>query len=118
MSENLPQKYNESIFSKFFSKIFCKFKKIWNSIRMRAENVEENNNDIPVPNVQTTTEKKMEYIKVNIDNTDFKRKEFMENLTDNPELLENFSNDRLEKILQYYIEENAKKEALLKMVKV
>lgn len=33
----------------------------------------------------------------------------MENLTNNPELLENFSNDRLEKILQYYIDENARK---------
>lgn len=116
MSENLPQKYNESIFRKFFNKL----KNIWNSIRMRTKNVEENNNDIPVQNVEITKENKMEYIKVNIDveNTDFKRKKFMENLTNNPELLENFSNDRLEKILQYYIDENAKKEALLKMVSV
>ena len=52
------------------------------------------------------------------DNIDFERKEFMENLTNNPELLEKFSNDRLEKILQYYKDENAKKEALLKMLSV
>lgn len=116
MGENLPQKYNESI----FRKIFNKFKSLWHSIRKRAKNMEENNNDILVPNVEITRENKMEYIKVNIDveNTDLKRKEFMENLTDNPELLEKFSNDRLEKILQYYIDENAKKEALLKMVSV
>lgn len=116
MGENLPQKYNESIFRKFFNKL----KNIWNSIRKRTKNMEENNNDILVPNAKITKENKMVYIKVNIDveNTDFKREEFMKNLTDNPELLENFSNDRLEKILQYYIEENTKKEALLKMVSV
>lgn len=116
MSKNLPQKYNESIFRRFFNKL----KNIWNSIRRRTKNMEENINDIPVPNVETTKEEKMEYIKVNIDveNTDFKRKEFMENLTENPELLENFSNDRLEKILQYYIDENEKKKELLKLVNI
>lgn len=116
MSKNLPQKYNESIFRKFFDKL----KNIWKSIIRRKQNGYENSNDILVPNTETAKENKMEYIKVNIDveNTDFKRKEFMEDLTANPELLENFSNDRLEKILQYYIDENAKKEALLKMVNV
>lgn len=114
MSENLPQKYNESIFHKFFNKL----KHLWNNIRKRTENVDENNNDTPIPNIEITN--KMEYIKANIDaeNTNFKRREFMEFLTNNPELLENFSNDRLEKILQYYIDENTKKEALLKTLSV
>ena len=38
----------------------------------------------------------------------------MQNLTENPELLKEFSNDRLEKILQYYLEENKKKREILK----
>lgn len=116
MSENLPQKYNESIFCRFYNKL----KNIWNSITRRKQNGYENINDIPDPNIETIKENKMEYIKVNVDddNIDFERKEFMEILTNNPELLEKFSNDRLEKILQYYKDENAKKEALLKMLSV
>ena len=42
-------------------------------------------------------------------NIEYEEKELMENLTKNPELLEKFSNDRLEKILQYYLNENEKK---------
>lgn len=39
---------------------------------------------------------------------------FIKKLNNNPELLENFSNDRLEIILQYYLDENEKKKELLK----
>lgn len=42
------------------------------------------------------------------------KKEIMEKLAKHPELLENFSNDKLEKILQYYLDENEKKRKLLK----
>ena len=42
------------------------------------------------------------------------REDFMKNLKKNPKLLENFSNDRLKKILQYYLEENEKKREILK----
>ena len=58
----------------------------------------------------------LEKIKVDtkIDNKEYARKEFMENLKRNPDLLNNFPNDKLEKILQYYIEENEKKKEILK----
>ena len=57
-----------------------------------------------------------EQIKVGDDNKniDYEKKKFMQNLTENPELLKEFSNDRLEKILQYYLEENRKKREILK----
>lgn len=42
------------------------------------------------------------------------KEDFMKNLEKNPKLLENFSNDRLKKILQYYLEENEKKREILK----
>lgn len=51
---------------------------------------------------------------VNCKNTEYEKKKFMDELTENPELLENFSNNRLEKILKYYIDENNKKRKLLK----
>ena len=40
----------------------------------------------------------------------------MKNLTDNPELLENFSTERLEKILQWYREDNERKSIYLKKI--
>lgn len=46
---------------------------------------------------------------VEIDTVDLKRKEFMNKIANNPKLLENFSTDRLVKILQYCIKENEKK---------
>lgn len=43
-----------------------------------------------------------------------RKKKFMQNLTDNSEILEKFSNDRLEKTLQYYSDENEKKKCIKK----
>lgn len=47
-------------------------------------------------------------------NVDNERKVFMNNLSIHPELLECFSNDRLEKILEYYRLENEKKKQKIK----
>ena len=57
-----------------------------------------------------------EQIKIENDNKniDYEKKKFMQSLTENPELLKEFSNDRLEKILQYYLEENQQKREILK----
>ena len=40
----------------------------------------------------------------------------MEQLKNNQELLEKFSNDRLKVILQYYLDENSKKREILKKI--
>lgn len=50
----------------------------------------------------------------NSQNQEYERKKFIENLTNNPDLLQDFSNERLEKILQYYLDENKKKRNILK----
>ena len=53
-------------------------------------------------------------VKTNDKNEEYDRKQFMENLINNPNLLQEFSNERLEKILQYYLDENEKKRKILK----
>lgn len=109
MNKNLPQKYKESFFSKFINKLKSFF----------SRNKEENKiNDIKTFKDESVVKKEMLFnLKVDIDtkvSTEYEKKLFMENLTNNPELLENFSNDRLEKILKYYLDENEKKRQLLK----
>ena len=49
-----------------------------------------------------------------INNAEYKQKEFIKQLENNPDILENFSLDRLEKILEYVLEDNKKKQKLLK----
>lgn len=111
MSENLPQKYEENIFRRFFNKIK-------NFFLGRKEEVQIDTNRVDEWERKNVSKNKLEDLKIDvkIDNSEFKRKEFMQNLTEHPELLENFSNDRLEKILQYYLEENEKKREMLKKV--
>ncbi len=109
MSENLPQKYKES----FFSKVIRKIKKFF--IKDKDES-----NAINSEIFENKKEKmKLDNLKVDINmsvHTEYEKEEFMKNLTNNPELLENFSNDRLEKILQYYLDENEKKKEILKKI--
>ena len=111
MNKNLPQKYKNSFFRKLFYKIKFMFfgkKQIENASIQIDNTIKES--DIQV--------KKdfIEQVKVdeNIKDTESEKREFMKKLTDNPKLLEEFSSDRLEKILQYYLEENEKKRELLK----
>ena len=113
MSENLPQKYKENFFSKFLRKIKMFF------IKDKYKNDFIPSNTTTVENIQNTRNNMLQDIKVDIDfsnNTDYEKKKFMDNLTNRPELLENFSNDRLEKILQYYLNENEKKTHLLNKI--
>lgn len=46
----------------------------------------------------------------------YEQKEFIDKLNKQPQVLKNFSNDRLEKILQYYLEENEKKIEVLNKI--
>lgn len=106
MSENVPQKYKEKFFSKFINKLKMFFS------RTKEE--------IVVSNDKNNKKDMINNLKVDIDvniNTEYEKKTFMKNLTDNPELLENFSNDKLEKILQYYLDENEKKREILKKIR-
>lgn len=118
MSENLPEKYKESFFSKFIQKLKCLFfsKKYENKM------VESNNEVIDkVSERNGTSNNFMDSLKVdNYDtsmknpNMEYEKKQFMKKLKNNPELLNNFSTGRLEKILQLYREDNERKSLYLK----
>ena len=111
MNENLPQKYKESFFHKFIKKIKMFFSKT--KEENKIENVSANNKIFEEKNDIISS------LKVNFDTNasrEYKKKEFMKNLSDNPELLENFSNDKLKRILKYYLDENEKKRELLKKI--
>ena len=111
MSDNLQKKNKENFFSIFIRKVKMAFiKNKGKNEFIVSETVEEKKEKTNKNNI-------LENLKVDVSlntNIEYEKKEFMKNLTKNPELLEIFSNDRLEKILQYYLEENEKKRELLK----
>ena len=109
MSNNLPQIYNENIFKKFFKYIrnLFSFKKdsINNEIIVNENNYKE----------QNLKEKFIDNIKIENNNAidENKKKKIMEDLKDNLQLLEECSNEKLEKILEYYLNENEEKKKIL-----
>lgn len=99
MNKNLPKKYN------IFSNVLIKIRSIFL--------FNNKNNGKQMENRKITKEGFIEQIKIE-ENTEYEKKMFIKKLNNNPKLLENFSNDRLEIILQYYLDENEKKKELLK----
>ena len=99
----------ENIFIKLlknFKSFLCKNKQP----KMIAETTEAN-----LPVLQTN-DNNIDYLKVEF-KTDTSKKEkakFMKKLEEKPELLENFTINRLEIILAYYKEENERKMRILK----
>lgn len=121
MSDYLPQKYKNNIFQKIIQKIkavfFYKEQNITQTMDKIEKNTEQTINIIETKqNTKDSVSDFAEQIKVENENKhiDYEKKKFMKRLTENPELLKKFSNDRLEKILQYYLEENKKKREILK----
>lgn len=121
MSDYLPQKYKNNIFQNIIKKIKAVFFYKEQNITQTMDKIEKNTEQIM--NVTETKQNKKEdmsnfteQIKIENDNknVDYEKKKFMQSLTQNPELLKEFSNDRLEKILQYYLEENEQKREMLK----
>ena len=121
MSDYLPQKYKNNIFQNIIKKIKAVFFYKEQNITQTMDKIEKNTEQIM--NVTETKQNKKEdmsnfteQIKIENDNknVDYEKKKFMQSLTQNPELLKEFSNDRLEKILQYYLEENEQKREILK----
>ena len=111
MNEKLPQKYRNNIFRRFLNRL--------KSIFIRKKKIDIGNatiNDLEIKEETKTKDVFTEEIKVetNEKNEEYERKQFMENLINNPNLLQEFSNERLEKILQYYLDENEKKRKILK----
>lgn len=121
MSDYLPQKYKNNIFQKIIQKIkavfFYKEQNITQTMDKIEKNTEQTINIIETKqNTKDSVSDFAEQIKVENENKhiDYEKKKFMKRLTENPELLKKFSNDRLEKILQYYLEENEQKREMLK----
>lgn len=121
MSDYLPQKYKNNIFQKIIQKIkavfFYKEQNITQTMDKIEKNTEQTINIIETKqNTKDSVSDFAEQIKVENENKhiDYEKKKFMQSLTENPELLKEFSNDRLEKILQYYLEENEQKREILK----
>lgn len=121
MSDHLPQKYKNNIFQNIIQKIRAVFFYKEQNITQTIDTIEKNTEQIM--NVTETKQNKKEnmsnfteQIKVENENKhiDYEKKKFMQSLIENPELLKEFSNDRLEKILQYYLEENEQKREILK----
>lgn len=107
MSNNLPQIYNGNIFKRFFNYIRKLFS-FKNNIDNEVVKTDNKNN----VNLQKSF---IQEIKIDDENTnkEFEKKKLMDNLKDNLQLLEGFSNEKLEKILQYYLKENEEKKKLL-----
>ncbi len=100
MNNNLPQIYKESFLVKIINKLKVFFSKIKREKKMQS---------IEIPEVKKSF---LKNLKVDFDISDskeYQKRELMKSLSKNPKLLNNFSNDKLERILKYYIEENEKK---------
>ena len=110
MNSNLHVKQRNGI----FYKIFLKIDQIFRKNKYKTEKV-ENNEVISNSNNQFKND-----IKIDIENIEFnneyQKQQFMEQLKNNQELLEKFSNDRLKVILQYYLDENNKRRERLKKI--
>lgn len=109
MSNNLPQIYNKNIFKKFFNYLrnLFSFKK-----KEVKEEITINNTSEQKEKIKNTFLKDIKLEDCIVDK-EFEKKKIMDNLKDNLQLLEECSNEKLEKILQYYLDENEKKKALL-----
>ena len=110
MNSNLPVKQRNGI----FYKIFLKINQIFRKNKYKTEKVESNEV------ISNSNNQFKNNIKIDIENIEFnneyQKKQFMEQLKNDQELLEKFSNDRLKVILQYYLDENNKKRERLKKI--
>ena len=110
MNSNLPVEKRNGILNKIIQKI----KQIFRKNKYKIGNTQ--NNEIIV----NSNSKFKDDIKIETENIEFsneyQKQQFMEQLKNNQELLEKFSNERLKIILQYYLDENQKKREKLKKI--
>ena len=106
MENNKLIKSEQGIFSKIVRKIKLLFFK-----NKKVQNAEEEK----IKNIQTNIK---EELKVEVENDkSYQKEQFMKEISDNPDLLENFSIERLEKIKEYYQESIKKKQEILQNMK-
>ncbi len=110
MKNNLPEIYSNNIFRKFFRHIRSLL-----SFKTRSFNEETSNNS--VNNFSNNNQNDFfKDLRVDDDIVDIqlKKKKYMENLKGNLGLLEKCSNEELEMILKYYLDEKENKRNILK----
>ncbi|MBR0426706.1 MAG: hypothetical protein IJK18_00675 [Clostridia bacterium] len=105
MSNKLPEIYKDNLLKKIYNKIKAFFWRQKKKNDFVDENKVINKKNIFAENLKSGLDTK---------NTDFEKNKLMRRLTENPELLQEFSNDRLERILEFYLTENKKKREILK----
>ena len=106
MENNKLIKSEQGIFSKIVRKIKLLFFK-----NKEVQNAEEEK----IKNIQANIK---EELKVEVENDkSYQKEQFMKEISDNPDLLENFSIERLEKIKEYYKESINKKQEILQNMK-
>ena len=106
MNNNLPIKQKNGFFYKIFMKIRQLFKR--NKYALESNEIE---NGVNALSNQFKNNIKVDSVEFN---NEYQKKRFMENLKNNQEMLENFSNERLKIILKYYLDENEKKKEILR----
>lgn len=109
--KNLLQIYKNKIFVKLFNKLKAFF---YNKRKNKKENQIINNfkeqQSVLLQNNFLESIKVEEFYK----DISYEKKEFIKKLEYNPDLLKNFSVDKLEIILKYYLDENDKKRKILR----
>ena len=110
MSNNLPQIYNENILKKFFNYVRKLFSFNKNEVKQEIKINDTNKQKESLKNNFLKDIK----IEDGMVDKEFEKKKIMDDLKDNLQLLEECSNEKLEKILQYYLKENEDKKKLLK----
>ena len=106
MSNKLPIKQKNG----FFYKIFIKIRKLFKRNKYVLENKET---EKVAADLDNQFKNNIKVDGAEFDN-EYQKKKFMENLKNNQEMLENFSNERLRIILKYYLDENEKKREILR----
>ena len=105
--------------SKLLQKKEKQFRQVFNKILKMEEKNIENVAENEKKQAMIMPKNQLEYLKVDvkIDNKEFRQEEFINELSNHPELLERLSTERLKKILEYISKENNKKKALISSLK-
>ena len=116
MKGNLPQERKDNFFSRFILKIKSWLFKCEENKNEFATDEKFENNQIKLKKDMNSLKNEYETHNANIrkQNIENKRKIFLKMLVDKPELLENFSNDRLEILLKEYQHSNEMKKMKIK----
>ena len=100
------------------------FQKIKNFLKLtflyknKIESHSEKSNNITINVNKNKVNTFTEDLKANIDNKELKLKQFTKEIEDNPSLITNLSNDRLDKLIDYYEKITSEKQNKIEKLKI